>query len=40
MLLATSTHGGQRMFRFLGWAVLAIFIIGLLVVFGIFDLLF
>jgi hypothetical protein len=28
------------MFKFLGWAVFIIFLIGLLVVFGVFDLIF
>jgi len=28
------------MFRILGWAMLIVFLIGLLVVFGIFDLIF
>jgi hypothetical protein len=30
----------QSMFRFLGWAALIVFIIGLLVVFGVIDFIF
>ena len=30
----------QSMFRFLGWAALVVFIIGLLVVFGVIDFIF
>jgi len=37
---AAVVHGGSIMGRILGWAVLIIFLIGLLVVFGIFDLIF
>lgn len=33
-------EGEPTMLRVLGWAVLIIFLIGLLVVFGIFDLIF
>lgn len=33
-------EGERAMLRVLGWAVLIIFLIGLLVVFGIFDLIF
>jgi hypothetical protein len=30
----------RKMFKFIGWAALIVFLIGLMVVFGFFDLLF
>jgi hypothetical protein len=41
MSIATGRHGGfQSMLKFVGWAALIVFIIGLLVVFGVIDFIF